>query len=340
MRPHWHLSIVVLLCLTTAASAQTLLVGNKSDDTVDLIDLESGESMATLPTGVGPHEIAVSPDGRTAVVSNYGDRETPGASLTVVDVVERAVTGTIELGEHTRPHGLAWIDHERLAVTAEGSRHLLVVDPSSGEILLAVETAQEVSHMVAVSAELDRAFVANIGSGSVTVVDLAEGTKVVDLATGDGAEGIALSADGGEVWVTNRADDTVSVIDAKSLEIEASLECPGFPIRAALTGDGRLALVSSARSGEVVAFDVATRAEVARTTLDLAAIPDSQGRLFGDQFGDSPVPVGLVISPEGDTAWEAPTHDDVAVAIDPDTLEDEGMLDGGREPDGMAYSPH
>lgn len=333
-----HLLFAVSL-LASTATGQTLLVGNKTDNTVDLIDLESNRSVATLPTGTGPHEIAVSPDGRTAVISNYGTREAPGGSLTVVDVETRSVAGTVDLGRHTRPHGLAWLDGERLVVTTEGTSHLLVVDPFSGEIQLEVETAQEISHMVAVSHQPERAFVANIGSGTVTVIDLVAGTKLADLATGPGAEGIALSADGKEIWVTNRAADTLSIIDVESLVIESTVECPGFPIRVALTNDGELALVSVARSGEVVAVDASSHTEVARAKLDLSALPESTTRLFGDRFGDSPVPVGLVISPDGRTAWVAATNADAVVIIDPATLAVKGMIQAGHEPDGMAYSP-
>ena len=64
----------------------TLLIANKTDNTADLVDVDSGASVATLPTGSGPHEVAVSRDGRTAVISNYGHRGKPGSTLTVIDV--------------------------------------------------------------------------------------------------------------------------------------------------------------------------------------------------------------------------------------------------------------
>lgn len=333
-------ALAVTLLISSPSGAGTLLVGNKSDDTVDLIDLATGESYATLPTGNAPHEIAVSPDGRTAVVTDYGDRETPGSTLTVVDLRAVEVVRTIALGEHTRPHGVVWLSDRKIAVTTEGSAHLLVVDPHAGEILAAVETGQRVSHMVAVTPDGKRAFVANIGSGSVTAIDLDRGEKLGNIVTGEGAEGIAVTPDGSEVWVTNRAADTLSVIDPLSLTVVATVPCPGFPIRIQITPDGGRALVSAARGGEVVLVDVAARRELLRAKLDLTSIPDDEGRLFAGRFGDSPVPVGLVIAPDGATAWVAATQSDAVVVIDPATLEVRGVLTAGREPDGMAYGPH
>jgi YVTN family beta-propeller protein len=329
---------LVGLGLIAPLAADTLLVANKSDHTVDLIDLDTGSSRATLPTGQAPHEIAVSPDGRTAVVANYGDRAQPGSTLTVLDVGEARVLRTIDLGRHTRPHGVIWISDESLAVTTEGSAHLLVVDPHEGVILTETPTEQEISHMVTSVPRASRAFVANIRSGTVTAVDLGTGKKLADIATGDGAEGIAATPDGSEVWVGNRAADTLSIIDPETLEIEMTVPCPGFPIRVAVTPDGRRALVSAARTGEVVLFDVEKREELRRSKLDLSNAPDAAQRLFGDRFGESPVPVGLVIHPSGEKAWVAATQADAVVVLEPETLNVLDALEAGREPDGMAYS--
>ncbi|MEI2421063.1 hypothetical protein V6O07_12385, partial [Arthrospira platensis SPKY2] len=122
------------LLLGAAARAEVLLVGNKSGHTLWALDLASGERVAQFETGIGPHEVEVSPDGRLAVVSNYGERERPGNSLTVVDWPAREVLRVVDLGEDSRPHGMAFLPDGRLAVTTEGSDRLLVVDPAAGEI--------------------------------------------------------------------------------------------------------------------------------------------------------------------------------------------------------------
>jgi YVTN family beta-propeller protein len=331
-------TLLILASAVRPTNAATLLVANKTDNTVDLVDVASGKSLATLPTGEAPHEAAVSPDGELAVISNYGHRGKPGSSLTVLDVDQAVVLRTIELGRHTRPHGLAWIAGDRLVVTTEGSAHLLVVDPHAGRLVQEIETGQRVAHMVDVTPDGKRAFVANIGSGNVTAIDLQAGQKLRDIVTGAGAEGIAVTPDGREVWVGNREADTLTVIDAVSLEIRATVPCKGFPIRLAVTPDGKRVLVSCARSGEVVVFDAGTREELLRRELDLSTVPTASRRLFGDRFGDSPVPVGLVVAPDGETAWVAATQADAVVVFDPATLKVKDLIKAGREPDGMALS--
>lgn len=331
-------ALTLLLTLATSLGADTLVIANKSDHTIDLADPASGKSRATLPVGHAPHEVAVAQGGRFAVVSNYGDRSEPGSTLSVVDLRASKITKTIDLGKHKRPHGLAWIDANRVAVTTEESGHLLVVDVVKGQIISAIPTGQRVSHMVVVTPDGKRAFVANIGSGSVTVIDLASAKKVKDIATGAGAEGIAVRPGGREVWVTNREADTLSVIDVASLEVSANIPCAGFPIRIAFTPDGLHALVSAARSGEVVRVDATTRNEVTRRKLDLTNAPDAAKRLFGDRFGTSPVPVGLLIAADGKSAYVAATQSDAVVVIDPVTLAVRNLVRAGREPDGMAMA--
>jgi YVTN family beta-propeller protein len=332
-----------LALVALPATAGTLVVANKSDATVSLVDLDSGEVVATLPAGAGPHEVAVSPDGKTALVTDYGGRE-PGSTLTVIDLAKREVARTIDLGEHRRPHGVAFLPGgRRAAVTAEGSRSLLVVDVEAGKVEKAITTGAEVSHMVALAPDGRRAYVANIGSGSATVIDLAEGKKVADVVTGEGAEGIAFTPDGRQVWVTNREADTVTMIDPESLEVVATVASPGFPIRAEVTPDGKHVLVSNARAGTITVIDTAERKAVRTIEVDLAKLDraevDPEGRLFGDRFGDSSVPIGIEIAPDGKTAWVAHSNADAVQVIDLASWKPSGALRAGEEPDGMAYSP-
>ncbi|HSN85819.1 MAG TPA: YncE family protein, partial [Thermoanaerobaculia bacterium] len=110
--------LTMALLASGSLEAATLLVANKAEATVSLVDLGSGKVVATLPVGTGPHEIAVSPDGRLARVANNGAREAPGSSLTLLDVPGAKVVKTIGLGEYRRPHGLVFLDNGRALVTA------------------------------------------------------------------------------------------------------------------------------------------------------------------------------------------------------------------------------
>lgn len=318
---------LTVLCLALPALAQpagTLLVLNKADDTASFIALPSGEAAVERPTGRGPHEAAVSPDGLLAVAANYED---PNAStLTVYDSRSGQTLRTIDLGESRAPHGLAFVPGSGLlAVTCEGSQHLVLVDVEQGTVAARIETEARGSHMVAVTPDGARAFVANIPDGTVSAIDLAQRKLLEVIPTGPGAEGIDVTPDGAEVWVTNRAADSVSVIDAASLEVVETVPCRGFPIRCKATPDGLRVLVSCATAGEVAVFDRSSRQETGRITVLDRAKTQALG------------PIGILITPDGAHAFVANSSVDEVAVLDLESLEVSRRIQTGDTPDGLAW---
>lgn len=316
-----------------------LVVLNKSDGDVSWIDPETGDTAMRVPVGVGPHEAATSPDGTTVVVCNYGDRA-PGNTLSVLDGASKRVSQTIDLGEFTRPQGIQFLpDGKQVVVTSETRKTVIVVDLASAKVTATHETAQDASHMVALAPDAARAYVANIQSGSVSVLDLVAGERLANLATGRGAEGIAVHPQRPEVWVTNRAANTVSVVDTEKLEVSATLPAAVFPIRVAFTPGGQHALVSCAQSGEVVVFDVATQTEVRRIEMERNAVraEDKPERLVAGQSG--PMPIGILVEEAGRRAFVANTFSDMVSVIDLETWKVTRQIRTGRQPDGMAWVP-
>ncbi len=325
------LSGVLLLGATTAALAEgALLVGNKAAASVHALDLATGERLAEFATGEGPHEIEVSPDGKLAVVSDYGAR-TAGNSLTVIDWPGRAVLRSIDLGTHTRPHGMRFTpDGKRLVVTTEGSGSLTVVDVEAGEVTGNIAVGDGLPHMVALSPDGRFAYATQLRAGSLSVVDLESGSKLRDVATGRGAEGLAVSPDGQEVWVGNRDDDNVTVIDTHSFEIVATLDSKGFPIRVTMTPDGRHVLVTNARAAALAVFDRAARKQVASIAL---AREGAQYR--ASMLGSTALPIGALVAPDGKRVFVAISGGDEVAVIDVATWRVTGYWATGREPDAL-----
>jgi DNA-binding beta-propeller fold protein YncE len=145
------------------AQSGTLVVLNKSDNTASLINLQSKETVAVIATGNGPHEVAVSPDGKIAVVCNYGTGQAPGNSLTVIDLANKKRVKDADLREYRRPHGIEWMKGtQNVVVTVEGNKAVVVVNVETGNVESVIETGQSVSHMVVLSPDHSRAFIANI----------------------------------------------------------------------------------------------------------------------------------------------------------------------------------
>lgn len=329
------LFLAACLAASTPALAETLLVVRKTDNAVDFMDPGSGLRLASVATGVAPHEISVSPDGLRAAVTNYGTRERPGSSVSIIDLAQPRELQRIDLAPHTRPHGVAWYAPDRIAVTTEGSRSLLLLDPAAGSVVRAIETGQETSHMVAVSNDASRAFVTNIGSGTTTAIDLAAGRKLADVATGGGSEALALTPDGRELWVAARGDGHLTVVDTATLAVKARLPLVGMPIRIAISADGRTAFVTCAASSELVVFDVATRAERGRRKVDVSPAPGAAERPFARLAPGSALPVGVLLSRDAASVYVAATMGDRVLQFDSRTLDLLRMIEVDGEPDGL-----
>jgi YVTN family beta-propeller protein len=193
--------------------------------------------------------------------------------------------------------------------------------------------------MAVVDAAARRAYVTSIGSGTTSVVDIEAGTKLADVATGRGSEGLALAPDGREVWVAARADDTIAIIDARTLEVTARLAVPGVPIRIAMTPDGRTALVTCAGSGELAVIDTATRRERSRHRIAVPLAPGAAVRPSAQLSPGSVLPVGLLAAADGRSAYVAATLGDKVLQFDLASGRVLREIGVSGEPDGLGSTP-
>ena len=308
-----------------AGPSGLLVVANKQAATASLIDVAAGRTIATLPTGTGPHEAAVSRDGRWAVITDYG-AQTPGSSLTVLDLERRAVARTVDLVVFRRPHGVAFLPGDSLvAVTVEADRAVLVVHVGRGEVVAQVATDQRGSHMIAVVADGRRGYTANIPDGSITEVDLVAATAPRRLAVATMTEGVAVTPDGGQVWVGSNDAHTVTVVDTRAWRAVDTIPGTTTPYRVTITPDGRTALVSYPNENAVRLFDTGTRAELATV-----AIP-------GPRAGEA-APLGSTVSADSRWAYIALAAQDAVAVVDLQARRVLKYLDTGPGPDVIAIA--
>jgi DNA-binding beta-propeller fold protein YncE len=298
----------------------TLVVTNKTPSTATIIDVASGATLATLPTGNGPHEIVLTADGRTAIVSDYGAQQ-PGSTLTVIDLLAKQVARTISLGEYRRPHGLVLLPGDSLvAVTSETHRALLLVRVATGEIAKAITTNQNGSHMVGVTADGRRGWTGNIGSNTVSELDLVQGTVLRQIPVPAQPEAINVTPDGKEVWVGSNATGLVSIVDPASGAVRTAADGFGWPYRVLYSPDGALVLMPDFRRDEVRVVERVSRREL--------------GRVLFPGKG----PQGITYAPDGRHAFVSLSNGAAVAVIDVARRMSVGEIPAGQTPDGVAYT--
>lgn len=307
----------VLLLAIPPVAAETLLIGNKGEDTLSLVALDTGVEVARLPTGKMPHEIAVSPDGKQAAVVAYG-----GTTIDLFDVAAKTKLKTIDISPNQRPHGLLWLGDGRLIATAEGSQSVAVVAPDGA--VTSIATGQQGTHMIVVAPDNRTAYTANIASGTVSILDLKDAKKLRDIHIGGKPEGLALAKGGRELWVGDLAAPRVSVWDTASGEKVAELPVDPVAIRVLASPDGKLIATSNIAAGTISLFDAETRAPV-KTIM-----------VSGEQAKGQ---VTLLFSADSKRLYAAETGHDKVAEIDVATGKVLRRLPAGKNGDGLAIAP-
>src|SRR5712671_2436032 len=289
-----HLRSLALLFLLAAsiAGAQTpspaLLVLEKADNTLAIVDPATLKIVGRVPAGPDPHEVEASPDGKLAYISNYGGSDSSLHTISVIDLITQKAVPPIDLGALHSPHGLAFAGG-KLYFTAETNKIVGRYDPATQAIDWLTGTGQDRTHMVVVSPKLDTVFTSNVSSGTISIIEQMDTVfpgsppnstpppgpppggprktwHVINVPAGRGSEGFDLSPDGKQIWVANAQDGTVTIIDVASKKALQTFPVSVRGNRLKFTPDGKQVLVSGGSSGSpktnLVILDAGTQKEL------------------------------------------------------------------------------
>lgn len=314
--------------------AGKLIVLNKDENTVSILDAASGETAHVVETDFNPHEVVVTPDGsKTYVTCSLGG---------VLNVIDNETFEVVDRVEHELfkfPHGVAIRKSTNdLWLTATYSSHVYRIDVETDEIEAVFPTHQETSHMVALDADESTGYISNIVSGSVSVIDLDAESVTATFPVGSEPEGIAVHEDTGNIYVANQDDGTLSVVDPESYEQLFEVNLGVNPIRVVVSPDGRYVLVPNRLSDDLSIVDTTVERDVIVT-------PDgdwAEGGRHPWEIKRIPVgkwPGGTVFDENGDTAYVANNKTNDVSVIDMDDLVEVDRFETGIHPDGIAYLP-
>lgn len=297
-----------------------LVVLSKEEGKLFIVDPATLKVAGKQETGPFPHEVAVSEDGKLAIVSNYGEKR-EGTSLSVIDLERMEEVTKVTYPGLLGPHGIV-IRGNKAYFTNEGDKTVVVFDFVANSLDQQIAEGQKRPHMLVVTKE-GTIFVSNIESNSVSVLQAKKGKdkewEQTNVGVGKGPEGIDLSPDEKEVWAANSGDGTVSVIDVAKKKVVAKFDVKTKRSnRVKFTPDGKLVLISDMGSGELVVVDAAERKEVKRLALGKSA-------------------EGILVQPDGARAFVAVSGDNKIAVVDLKTLEVVTTFEAGKDPDGLAW---
>lgn len=307
-----------------ATMPPTLFVAAKRGNTLSKVDLATGKEVLRLPSCTNPHELATAPDGRHVALACYG-----GTTVDIFRTDSLAKVASIDLGANARPHGIVWHANGDLYATAEGRKSIfwLRAPLADARELFEFSTGKDGSHMLAVSPDARTAWTTDLGSRTVTRIDLLTRRAPLSVTVGEEPEGIALSPDGGTLWVSARGSNQAFALDPQLMEVRSTVPTGRFPLRIAVRPQGDVAVTSDLQDGRLSVIDTAT-ARVIRT-IPVSSPADAQARFQ----------VTILWSADGSRVYVAETASDTVAEVDYAKGTVLRRLKVGAGGDGMAILP-
>ena len=255
----------VLYIEASTSKAEMLLVANKGDKTVSLVDPTSEMQIAKIAeNAVTAHDLIASPDGKLAYVPIYGNSGvgkpgTDGQLIRIMDLESRSIVGTIDFGKGIRPHCPLFGPKDGLLyVTTELQQSVTVIDPKTLAIIGSIPTGKNESHMLVLSHDGHRGYTANVRSGTISVLNLDKRTLEQVVQVAPVIQRIAVTMDDRFIITADQTALRLAVIDAETLKIVKSVALPGLAYGTAVTPDGKSLVVAIPGAQKAGLVDLAT----------------------------------------------------------------------------------
>jgi YVTN family beta-propeller protein len=309
-----------------AKSAGYLLVANKGDHTLGIIDTAAGRQIATVPEdGTTGHEVIASPDGKRAFVPIYGNSGvghpgTDGSLLRVINIASRKIVGSVDFGHGVRPHcAMIGPKDGLLYVSTELDNSITVIESTSLKILHAIPTGQAESHMFCISGDNKRIYTANVGPGTVSVLDIPAKKIIATIPISKVTQRISISPDDKWVFTSDQTKPQLAVIDTSKNEVSKWIEMPGVGYGSAPTPDGKFLVIALPNKNKVGVIDLKTM--TVATTLDVPKAPQE-----------------TLVRPDGEEAYVSCDASKQIAVINTKSWKVEKLIDAGPGADGLAWA--
>lgn len=313
---------------------QLLLGISKVDRKLVMMDATTYQVINKVDIGADPHEVTVSSDGKTAYVSNTGFGTLH--DINVIDLVQQKALKTIDTRPLWGPHGLSYTNNE-LWFTAQGSKAIGRYNPQKDSLDWSMGTGQNVTHLLYVKKDAKQIYATNVESGTVSILEEKLVQPMVPptgklppnakprldwdqtlIPVGVGSEGFAVTPDEKELW-TIKPNGTIAIINLSEKKLAKTIDSKVLGLhRIGFSNDGKLAIIVSVRTGDLLVYDVSKRKEIKRLNVGQGA--------------------GIMIDEKENLAYISCTPNNYTIVFDINKLEVIKKLEYGGRPDGMAIA--
>lgn len=293
-------------------------VADEEGNSITVIDASTNQVLTTLTGVEGPHNLQVSPDGRSVwAVSGHT------STALAIDAQTYALLGTVPTGAHPA-HIILTPDGKAAYVTNADDNTVSVLDTATFQATATIPVG-EYPHGLRPSPDGRWVYVANAKSTTLSVIDTSTDTKVADVEVGQQPVQVAFSPDGNVVYASLNGDNAVAKVDVNTRMLVGKVDVGIGPIQVFVTPDNRYLLVANqgtegSPSTAVSIVDTATFSVVNTVETGSGAH-------------------GVVIEPSGRYAYITNLYGNSAAVLDLTTQEVIATVPTGTAPNGISFSP-
>jgi DNA-binding beta-propeller fold protein YncE len=314
----------------SAPPQRLMLVVSKRLPGITIYNADTHEPMDSVTMEVSPHEAAFSADGQYAYVPIYsnsgvGKPGTDEHTLHFVRASDCRIIGSLDTKQYKRPHCIVVGGESGLLyITAEIAESVVMVDPKQQQIIGAIPTGSNTSHMMAVTRDETKAYVSNVRAKTVSVLDL-QNRQLTDTIHTDGEnQRMTLSPD--ERWFVTNLGPAKKIAFYRTSDhgLDFTVPVEGTPFVSKFSTDGRFlytAGFAEARRNAAWKIDVAQR-KVA------ACLSDGLGEDVGS----------LEVNPLTKAVYLSDQPTNKISEIDPETWQVIRTISTEPSPDAMAFA--
>ncbi len=291
-----RLGLTVLLGFAAASQAEVAVVLNSNDDDMSLIDTATYEVVRRVPIGKEPHHLIATPDDRTLILANAAGNDlvlvdpvtaeirrrisripdpyqlgfSPDGRwfVTAANRLDRVDIYRYENGDFKpvariplpkTPSHLAFSrDSQMVYVTLQESHQAAAIALATQTVHWLAATGRQPAG-VWLTPDQKHLLIGITGEDFVEVLSAADGRSLKRIPTGKGAHNFLPKGDGRHVFLSNRAENTISVIDMTALAVVDTIAVPGGPDDMELKRDGTELWVASRWINRISVIDLATK---------------------------------------------------------------------------------
>ena len=305
-----------------------LLVVNQGDKSLSVVDPMTNKQVTVIDeqqTTMHGHEICVGTAKNIVYMPIYGSSGVgspglDGNEMLAINWATGKIVNRLDFGHGVRPHCVIYVPAtQMLYVTTEIDQTVTIVNPKTFKIVGTIPTGQEQSHMLAITKDGKRGYTANVGPGTVSVLDIKGRKTVAIIPISKSTQRISLSPDDKWVFTSDQTQPRMAAIDTKTNQIAKWIELPGNGYGAAATPDGKWLLVPIPGKG-------------------LVAVVNLRTLVVDRSIEVGPHPQEMLVRPDSKFAYVTSASAKKVAVIDLSTMTMSDTIDVGNYPDGIAWA--